>query len=463
MFDMNLKPIPGMSAPESRNPTNSRLNSPPSIQYTGTSPQMFTPVQSFQGFVYGSEQVTHSKDTNSKENYLSTIQSLGSSPQEIADTLKKSGYAWTNSESTTLPIFSIGVNKQAEQKTDDYAYLLMGNPDNNSMYSVTTFRLTNGDLLTKIETALTGSDVFTVQMVKVGNNGYQVNTPLAPQGQYIPIDTPLDAVNFAIASIWVGAMSVVGKHIDSSALPTENSKQSKVTVDSTKDKKKDEILGDEVMCTEHDMGCSGGLATPDGKLNFWFPCAGSFSVDVYDCCYKHDVDIYCSTSYGDALSKDYDVVNCIHAKIIEAGFEAMSWTCIWVFGPLLLAFFTVTSIIGYIGALIWDYKSELVNYNGSHKDSCLCGGTKPTECCDSDKVRSICLDKDCKKVDLCKAKGKRINNPQCNPQKKCFNCFWKCLYSDQGDYLGKEYVRDPAKKLPCCGSIQPKGGLQCPV
>jgi hypothetical protein len=452
---------------------------------------MFTPIQSFQGFVYGSEQVAYNKDSYTKENYLSTIQNLGNSRIEIADTLKKSGYSWTNSESTLLPIFSIGVNNQAEQKTGEYAYLMMGSSDKNTMYSVTTFRLTNGDLLTKIETALTGSDLFTVQLVKVGNNGYQVNSPLAPQGQYIPLDTSLDAINFVVASIWVGAMSVIGKYQKEKSRSIEQLVNSKSYVESIKKEnsgilvekevirkergekpsggdgtrnERGEIQGDEVMCTPHDMGCS-ALSTPDGKLNFWFPCAGSFSSDIFDCCYRHDVGIYCATSIVDAIAEDLDLVHCISAKIIAAGIEEMSWTCRWLFAPLLITFINSLSILGYIFMPFWLYKSELTNYDGSHSKSCLCGGNIPTVCCDSEKVRSICLDKNCNKVNLCIAKGERISNPQCNPSvnKKCYNCSWKCRYDDNGDYVGKEYVTDPTRKLPCCGSIQPKGGLKCPV
>jgi len=479
MFDSNLKPIL-VQNPQQQNHINPHSNYSPSIQLFGSVEKSTNFLPSVQGFVYNVGQAKpESQGSYSKQKNLTFIQNLGNSAIQISEKLRQSGFSWTKSETTEIPIVQIGVNSQSEHKTGEYAFLMMGNPETkNSMYNVTTFRLTNGDLLTKIETALTGSDLFAVQMVKVDSQGYKVNTPLASSEFYIPLDTSLDAVNFAIASIWVGAMSVVGKHQNYQSTITGNIGNSSSDESIRKERgekpikedgirhERDEILGDEVMCTPHDMGCSGGgLITPDGKFNFWFPCAGSFSADVYDCCYRHDVGLYCSTTFWDSSAEDLDLIHCISAKIIAAGIEEMSWICKWLFALPLITLIEGLSVIGYIFMPgIADYESEQVNYDGRHNKSCLCGGNIPTICCDSDKVRSICLDKNCNKVNLCVAKGKRISNPQCNPSNKnCFNCYWKCLYNDQGDYVGKEYVTDPTRKLPCCGSIQPKGGLRCPV
>jgi hypothetical protein len=427
MFDMNLKPIPSQNSQQS-SPTYSRLNSPPSVQSAGTTPQIFTAVQSFQGFVYSNEQVAHKTDSFTNVNNFSTIQNLGNSPVEIADTLKKSGYSWTNSESTSLPIFSIGINNQAEQKTGEYAYLMMGSPEKNSMYSVTTFRLRNGDLLTKIEAALTGYDLFTLQMVKVGNNGYQVNTPLAPIEEYIPLDTSLDAVNFVVASIWVGTMNSIGKYqtnfqeksIEADKFDNSTSSPTLISHNRKKNpipmgKKPFEWEELEPMCIPHDMGCSGGnLVTLDGKFNFWFPCAGGFSADLFDCCYRHDVGIYCSTSFWDSSAEDLDLIHCMSAKIIAAGLEKMPWGCKWMFGVPFITFFSALSIIGYIVMPIIPYSADKVNYDGRHSSSCLCGGNRPTVCCQPDYgLKSICLDSICKRVNICKAKGTRINNSKC--------------------------------------------------
>jgi hypothetical protein len=139
----------------------------------------------------------------------------------------------------------------------------------------------------------------------------------------------------------------------------------------------------------HDDLCSFG--NPQGKHQFWWPCAGSFVVDIIECCKNHDRQLYCSSNVAERVVIDIEFTACVIGKLINTASYHMSGWCEWIALPLLTA--SAMAIIGPVLLAILEiageiYQFEYTNFALLNKDSCLCGGSNPTLKCGLDPTVS---------------------------------------------------------------------------
>lgn len=191
---------------------------------------------------------------------------------------------------------------------------------------------------------------------------------------------------------------------------------------------------------------------PDGKFSVFVPSAGGqVPIDVFECCEKHDIELWCSTrrqSFGintinidpnSAQAADMRVLSCVIGKIAEA-FNDGGWFENAINDIYFLATYTPLIALIYVGGLEASAKhaEDLLNLDRRNDKSCLCGGDEQTVMCD-DYYGGRCRD-------LCKEFGKKQN---CT-----YECKYACEYDDKGR-LRKEggvYQRPIINTTgkPCC-------------
>ncbi|MFA7325052.1 MAG: hypothetical protein WC121_00160 [Candidatus Kapaibacterium sp.] len=228
-------------------------------------------------------------------------------------------------------------------------------------------------------------------------------------------------------------------------------------------------IDSECMCINHDMGCSAEpVITRGGKLKFWYPCAGSFDVDVYDCCFNHDVALWCSSGIETAALLGVRLITCFEEKIIEKYLEESSALCSFFWLPLLVSklVFLPTLLSPFFGIIVDLFTgAEFRNSDGAHSDSCLCGGDLPTACCGG--YDGVCRDECCNKIDLCSHKVDKTRGEGCKSKPPCEK---KCTYyvspnsynpnrgtltsytifTDKEEYYSKGNPDNILKKSDCC-------------
>jgi hypothetical protein len=210
------------------------------------------------------------------------------------------------------------------------------------------------------------------------------------------------------------------------------------------------------LCISHDMACSFPGITLEGKINWYFPCAGSFSINVLDCCKDHDINLWCAKTFIDIENANHIVIQCVADAIYNKTLSEMPFFCKVTFGAVytFLHYIILNSLVHslspYLSLKFYLGKSQYVNLDGSHNDSCLCGGTKATFCCDSSKNPDYCKTTNGNLKNLCK--------------EKCFPCSWKCKYDSEGNPIDKVMMKDPTNKLSCCaGTPGHKNKFNCAI
>lgn len=142
----------------------------------------------------------------------------------------------------------------------------------------------------------------------------------------------------------------------------------------------------------HDGVCS--AIARDGRIRFWWPCAGTFEFDVLDCCQEHDKRLYCITSIAEFIDAQTAFAACVIYKMWRAGMEEMAngtWLqqgCAWLGGAQSFTIFSIglfglgVAALPVLGIHVLYNNWQYYNYDGSHNVSCLCGGDVPTLRCD---------------------------------------------------------------------------------
>jgi hypothetical protein len=197
-------------------------------------------------------------------------------------------------------------------------------------------------------------------------------------------------------------------------------------------------------CIVHDLVCTpfSGQDWPfssDHKhIEFWAPCVGSYQADISGCCFNHDIACWCSHNQGDIALANFNVINCIIESIIAGAYTALAQadlfflaaafcaTLIFAWQATLLTFSVLgVPVVGalyvlfnvfYDATLTWLTDAPCYfNFDHSHDNSCLCGGTMPTTQCQGLVGNNYgpC-------VDICKLAGDSGN------ETGCFNCGWVC-------------------------------------
>lgn len=210
-------------------------------------------------------------------------------------------------------------------------------------------------------------------------------------------------------------------------------------------------------CMPHDLLCSSmefiGI-NKGGKWKQWFPCSGSFDVNVLDCCINHDIDLWCAEDVIDITWANIKVIECILNKTLRKAIKEMWWGCKWMAIPAGIFYGALAIIFArfYLPIILsWAYANpNMVGWHGSHKNSCVCGGLLPTKCCNPDSNP-----KECKKD------GDYI----CY----CEDCKWICYYEwryyrELGRYLYERIYYRPGfdDKKKCCKNTPEPINKQCP-
>lgn len=192
----------------------------------------------------------------------------------------------------------------------------------------------------------------------------------------------------------------------------------------------------ECMCIEHDMGCS-AVTTKSGDFQFWAPCAGFFVTDVFECCYNHDIGLWCTGENG-GIGKYVEtpallgiqLIACFEDKIIEKYLDESGWFCEFFGLPVLMSslvslFLILSPLIG----IALQGSPDRRNNDGRNDKSCLFGGDVPTFCCGG--FDGVCKDECCNKVELCSTKVDKKRGQNCKHKPKCEK---KCEYSVNPSY-----------------------------
>ncbi len=173
------------------------------------------------------------------------------------------------------------------------------------------------------------------------------------------------------------------------------------------------------MCINHDMGCS-SITAKSGNFQFWTICAGFFETDVFECCYNHDIGLWCTSGLDTAAELGFNLIACFEEKIIKQYSKEAGWFCEFfelpiLFTSILLLPLILSPIIG-IGMDIFS-DADLRNVEGQYDDSCLCGGNVPTFCCGG--FDGVCKDECCNKVELCSSKVDKKRGEGCVEKNDC--------------------------------------------
>jgi hypothetical protein len=230
-------------------------------------------------------------------------------------------------------------------------------------------------------------------------------------------------------------------------------------------------------CVPHDLKCTSPLGSnqlpifTSDKTHVIFvaPCIGSYSVDIGNCCFDHDIGIWCAKNLADVSGANLKVSSCVIGNII-----AQAWNTLWEesksvpwylrpFELLICAALISTwqaSLIAELPILfgIFNLAYDLLLFNwlksnpcyadfdGRHADSCLCGGTVPTSQCAGVGDYGAC-------TDLCKL-------TKTTGIEQCHRCGYTCEYVNgipKSEFdSGTDRVTNP-NGWPCC----PGTSLSC--
>lgn len=188
-------------------------------------------------------------------------------------------------------------------------------------------------------------------------------------------------------------------------------------------KEKYGIEGD-CMCINQDMKCSVPFIRETGKISLLTPCVGHFEPDLSECCFNHDIGLWCTSGVVEGAHLGNDLINCFEEKIISAYTYKAPFLCEFFELPVLwlVLIGLPTSLSGLMGALM-GLKGEYRNKDGKNSNSCLCGGDIPTFCCGG--FDGVCKDECCNKVELCSTKFNSERGIGCRKKPKCDK---KCAY-----------------------------------
>lgn len=253
-------------------------------------------------------------------------------------------------------------------------------------------------------------------------------------GASIPATLPLDS--FTIAALATGI-------VNSNIVHTLSSGNNCDSLEENPSPNADCIIHDLVCTSPTEAGLPPIFTSDQKHIIFWAPFIGSYSVDISSCCFNHDIACWCAHNLGDVMLANFNVINCVLESIIAGAWTALgqelshmsglkrvlgsiigpalvaAWQILLLTGDIsgvpLLAVLYAAFNVGYDGFLYdWLTKNPCyANFDHSHDDSCLCGGTKPTvQCSNNNKWTGY---DGC--VDICKLAGDSEN---------CFNCGWVC-------------------------------------
>jgi len=208
-------------------------------------------------------------------------------------------------------------------------------------------------------------------------------------------------------------------------------------------------LADGTYRMSHDLVCS-MFIPKDGKypVEIRGPfCNRNVTIELFDCCVKHDIALWCAENDPQAMLADQAVVACVSSGIYTQTIsKAPGFFCV-LYALTAGAIAALTQqVLGMIGALFawYCHGRILIGYKGRNRDSCLCGGTAPTRLCSGDRCEDVC-----KRKIPNDRRGTTYGREQ-----DCSQCSVECHYdADTGVASGWKHINKTPTK-PCCISTE---------
>lgn len=307
-----------------------------------------------------------------------------------------------------------------------------------TIYSKVNF---DGSVNTVIREINSGNQVFELNFPKVENgwraeiNGKILDTPL-------PSTMPLDMFGFFT---W-GVSAVIKKKKEDSLKPPDDDDWHDIGVERAKN----------TLCIPHDLTCTKlfGDSWPfsgDHKHIQWTaPCVGTYMVDISQCCFDHDVQLWCADGAFDIALFNASVAACIIGAVTSKAIEIVFSNMPSGFGGFifvmtcLIAITLWMGVVGLIGGILYEViatlailgqdlltNTDLYGY-GRLNNSCLCDLGKDTVDCNN-RCRNLCCEL-----------GKEV--------KDCACCKWYCTYHPITNKLTGVGINKKGKApwVPCC-------------
>jgi hypothetical protein len=347
--------------------------------------------------------------------------------------------------------------------------MLFVSKDESERHLVQTTVQPSNDVIVVITDSAKGKLLHTVEFKRIGRAGWQPRSSNVPGAQampapYVSSSTTPNEFGAAIWATFIAQQELEHKlrKIVADSAPMTEPKRSHAEV---VEKKFVARCGEQCeidsaasalnISDSHDMRCTW---SPD-EWGLWLPCVGGFTVSIKDCCENHDINLWCGPPPGFPevweqwlTAVNLELAACIFADILKGTEnQDIPWYCggkitATAFG---LVYATVISASYYVVIKILTLfqlinpSSNALPKDGRNKESCLCGGTKPTVAklldnpSDPSSPSTLCRN-------LCREKGK---------EQDCFWCHWQCDWSKQPPI--SVWTTDPERKKDCCpGSTQ---------
>jgi len=191
---------------------------------------------------------------------------------------------------------------------------------------------------------------------------------------------------------------------------------------------------------------------------YGFPCAPNVNIYIGDCCYSHDIGVWCADSDLALLGVNSLFALCVTDAVITALSNAYPcddgsigcWFARRAFDLCKLAFswdlilletFLFIAMEAFVAADLLT-RGDYTNKGEINSASCLCGGNLPTYQCNGDSISGTPPNPASRCRNLCVENGKSENG--------CYWCTYDCTYDTNGNYSGVGIQSDPDNRLCCC-------------
>jgi hypothetical protein len=268
--------------------------------------------------------------------------------------------------------------------------------------------------------------------------------------------TPLEAINISTSIVWATKQIEFQKY-EKIKKDKDNQAQNHSPCETHGDVY---FYNHDNFCTKPGSifgGTQGDRLFGDGEhFSLWTICSGFIRIDFLECCQMHDRLLWCAENDWEIIGASESLIQCATQKALSQAYKKISWLCPWdavLVTAEIASLWSILSVLAPIGEVVGD-SASLIGYGGRHKDSCLCGGDKPTFCCNPNLNPEYCRDMNGNPRNLC--------DDLIEERPRCFDCSWKCKYDAEGNPIGKVVISDPNKILSCCaGTPGDKNRFKC--
>jgi hypothetical protein len=179
-------------------------------------------------------------------------------------------------------------------------------------------------------------------------------------------------------------------------------------------------------CYPHDDVCSFPIAD-HRYIGVAVSMCTPVTVDLLQCCQKHDKDLFCGMGSYAMNKADDDLFACIVDEIYKQCTYVWGTLCdIWgsaQINPIVAVLYVILR-----SAFVFVPYSPPYEGGGIIMDSCVCGGKTPTRKCKCEGKTRLCF---------------KCGGP-------CYPCSWQRVYNDKGEFIDCTLLKDPTDDKDCC-------------